>query len=85
MEVHLISGNELHFYVVRIRIALWSRLGFLPVFSDKMHLIFCLLQNFRPENQPFAGFGPVERCTALSSVQHFKWGHLETGLEVVVV
>ena len=85
MEVHQISGKEIHIPSARIRVTLLSRLGCFQIFSDQLHLLFCFMQNFQPENQPFTGFGPVERGAALSSVQYFERGHLETGLVAVVV
>ena len=33
----------------------------------------------------FTGFGPVERGTALPTIQNFKWGLARTCLETVVV
>jgi hypothetical protein len=53
--------------------------------ADELDLLFSLLDDIGPEYLAFSSLGPVERGTALASVESFKRGHLQTGLVTVIV
>jgi hypothetical protein len=53
--------------------------------ADELDLLFGLLDNIGPKYLAFSSLGPVERGTALASVESFKRGHLQTSLVAIVV
>src|SRR4051812_42144223 len=84
-EVHKISNCKGHLSTLGVGITLLTRLSGLETFTNELDLLFGLLQNIGSENFPFFGLRPVEGRATLSSIQGFKWGHLQTRLVTVVV
>jgi hypothetical protein len=68
-----------------VSITLLSGLGRFQMVADELDLLFGLLDNIGPKYLAFPSLGPVERGTALASVESFKRGHLQTSLIAIVV
>jgi hypothetical protein len=70
---------------LRVSIALLSGLGCLQTIPNELDLLFGLLNDIRPKYLAFSSLGPVDRGTALASVEGFKRGHLQASLVAIVV
>jgi hypothetical protein len=81
-KVSHVEGNRSS---LGIGITLLSRLGCLQTIPDELDLLLGLLNNVRAKDLAFSRSGPVERGTALTSVESFKGGHLQTSLVIVIV
>jgi hypothetical protein len=68
-----------------VGVTLLSRLGCFQAIADELDLLFGLLDNVGPKYLAFSSLGPVERGTALASIESFKRGHLQTSLIAIVV
>jgi hypothetical protein len=68
-----------------VSITLLSGLGYFQTVADELDFLFGLLDNIGPKYLAFSSLGPVEKGTALASVESFKRGHLQTSLIAIVV
>jgi hypothetical protein len=68
-----------------IRIALLTSLSDPQILSYLLYQLFCILNNIRTEHLPLANLIPVQRSSALLSVQGLEGGLLQTGLIAIVV
>src|SRR5664279_2212799 len=85
LEISKVTLLEFYFTTLRVRIAFLSRLGCLESFSDHMHLLFGFSENIWSEYFAFSGLGPIQWGSTFSTIQSFKWGHLQAGLIAIVV
>jgi hypothetical protein len=81
-KISHIEGDRSSFWVSA---TLLSGLGYFQTVADEMDLLFGLLDNIGPKYLAFSSLGPVERGTALASIESFKRGHLQTSLVTIVV
>jgi hypothetical protein len=68
-EVSHVEGNRSS---LGIGITLLSRLGCLQTIPNELDLLLSLLNDVRAKDLAFSRFRPVERGTALASVESFK-------------
>jgi hypothetical protein len=68
-----------------IRIALLTSLSDPQVLSYLLYQLFCILNNIRTEHLPLANLIPIQRSSALPTVQGLERRFLQTGLIAVVV
>jgi hypothetical protein len=68
-----------------VTLTLLSGLGCFQTIEDEVDLLFGLLDNIGPKYLAFFSLRPVERGTALASVESLKRVHLQTSLIAIVV
>jgi hypothetical protein len=68
-----------------VSVTLLSGLGCFQMVADELDLLFGLPDNIGPKYLTFSSLRPVERGTALASVESFKRGHLQTSLIAIIV
>jgi hypothetical protein len=68
-----------------IRIALLTSLCNPDILSYLLYQLFCILNNIRTEHLPLANLIPIQRSSALPTVQGLERRFLQTGLIAVVV
>jgi hypothetical protein len=66
-------------------VTLLSGLGCFQTVADKLDLLFGLPDNIGPKYLTLSSLRPVERGTALASVEGFKRGHLQASLIAIIV
>ena len=71
--------------VFPVIVALLAGLGRLEIIPDNANLLFSLLNNVWTNERPFPSFWPIQRGSALTSIEHFKGCHLQAGLIAVVI
>jgi hypothetical protein len=81
----MISNVELQRSMPLISIALLACLCDLPVILDVMDRRFGLINEIGTKDSLFSRLNLVEQCATSTSVQNFKWCHLETLLVEIVV
>jgi hypothetical protein len=84
-KINKISHVEGNRPSLRVSIALLSGLGCLQTIPNELDLLFGLLNDIGPKDLALSYFGPVERGTALASVEGFKRGHLQASLVAIFV
>jgi hypothetical protein len=84
-KVNKISHVEGNRPSLRVGIALLSGLGCLQTIPNELDLFFGLLNDIGPKYLALSSLGPVERGTALASVEGFKRGHLQASLVAIIV
>jgi hypothetical protein len=68
-----------------VSITLLSGLGCFQTVADELDLLLGFLNNIWSKYLTFSSLRPVERGTALASVESFKRGHLQTSLIAIIV
>jgi hypothetical protein len=81
-KISHVEGNQTS---LRVSITFLPGLGCLQTIPNELDLLFGLLNDIRTKDLAFSHFGPVERGTALVSVEGFKRGHLQTSLVAIIV
>jgi hypothetical protein len=81
-KISHVEGNQPS---LRVSIALLPGLGCLQTIPNELDLLFGLLNDIGSKYLAFSSLGPVERGTALVSVEGFKRGHLQASLVAIVV
>jgi hypothetical protein len=84
-KVDKISRAEGNGSSLGVGITFLPGLGCLQTIPNKLDLLLGLLNDIRAKDLAFSHFGPVERGTALASVESFKRGHLQTSLVTIIV
>jgi hypothetical protein len=81
-KISHIEGNRSS---LRVGITFLPGLGCLQTIPNELDLLLGLLNDIRAKDLAFSHFRPVERGTALASVESFKRGHLQTSLVTIIV
>jgi hypothetical protein len=68
-----------------IRIALLTSLCNPQILSYLLYQLFCILDNIRTEYLPLANLIPIQRSSALPTVQGLERRLLQTGLITIVI
>jgi hypothetical protein len=84
-KINKISHVEDNKPSLRVSIALLSGLGCLQTILNELDLLFSLFNDIGSNYLAFSSLGPVERGTALASVEGFKRGHLQASLVAIIV
>jgi hypothetical protein len=79
---HVEEGNRSS---LGVGITFLPRLGCLQAIPNELDLLLGFLNDVRAKDLAFSSFGPVERGTALASIESFKGCHLQTSLVTIVV
>jgi hypothetical protein len=84
-KVDKISHVEGNRSSLRVSITFLPRLGCLQTILIELDLLLGLLNDIWAKDLAFSRFGPVERGTALASIEGFRRGHLQTSLVAIIV
>jgi hypothetical protein len=84
-KVDKISHVEGNRPSLRVSIALLPGLGCFQTIPNELDLLFGLLNDIGPKDLALSCFGPIERGTALASVEGFKRGHLQASLVAIII
>jgi hypothetical protein len=68
-----------------VSVTLLSGLGCFQTVVDELNLLLGLLDNIGSKYLTFSSLRPIERGTALASIESFKRGHLQTSLIAIIV
>jgi hypothetical protein len=85
LEIGHISDVEGQFSPLGISVALLTRLCSFQTVTNELKLFLGFSKYIRSKHLAFSGLGPVERGSALSSIESFKRCHLKTGLIAVII
>src|SRR4051812_30557716 len=66
--------------MMTIIVAFLTRLGGFQLITNNANLIFCLFDHIQSKELSLAGFWPIEGCSTSSSIEEFKWSHVQTRL-----
>jgi hypothetical protein len=84
-KIGKISDIESHFSTLGVGVALLMRLCSFQTVTDELNLFFSFSKYVGSKHLAFSGLRPVERGSALSSIESFKRCHLKTGLIAVII
>jgi hypothetical protein len=84
-EVCIITNFQNHFSSSRISITLLTWLCSFEILPNDLNLSFCFPYAVRSKELTLSSLVPKQWCSALSSIQSFKWFHLDAGLIAVVI
>jgi hypothetical protein len=76
-KIGKISNIKNQLTTLRICIALLMRLSGLQTVTNELYLLFGFTNDVGSEYLAFSSFRPIERGTALASVESFERGHLQ--------
>jgi hypothetical protein len=85
MKIHVVSNNKGQRMTSLVGIVLLVGLDSLQIRLNAMNDFLGLHDKIGAKGHPLARFDPIQRCTALVTVESFKKCHLETFLIVVIV
>src|SRR5215203_2116796 len=84
-KVSLLIQIVAFFPMIMIIVAFLTRLGGFQLIKNNANLIFCFFDHIRSKELSFTGFRPIEGCSTSSSIEEFKWSHVQTRLEAIVI
>jgi hypothetical protein len=84
-EIGKVSDVESHFSTFGVGVTLLTRLCSFQRVTDELNLFFCFSEYVTSKHLTFSCLGPVERGSALSSIEGFERCHLKAGLIAIVV
>src|SRR3954470_599537 len=71
--------------MMTIIVAFLTRLGGFQLITNNANLIFCFFDHIQSKELSFTGFCPIEGCLTSSSIEDFKWSHVQTRLEAIII
>src|SRR4051812_26507017 len=71
--------------MMTIIVAFMTRLGGFQLITNNANLNFCFFDHIRSKELSFTGFLPIEGRSTSLSIEEFKWSHVQTRLEAIVI
>src|SRR3954468_9802699 len=84
-KVSLLIQIVAFFPMMTIIVAFLTRLGGFQLITNNANLIFCFFDHIQSKELSFTGFRPIEGCSTSSSLEEFKWIHVQTILKAIVI
>jgi hypothetical protein len=85
IKIYMVSNCESQGMMSLVGIVLLAGLGILQIRLNMMNNFLGFHDKIGAKGHPLAGFNPVQRCTASTTVECFERCHVETLLVAVVV
>src|SRR4051812_44486735 len=84
-KVSLLAHIVAFLPMMTIIVALLTRLSGFQLITNNANLILCLFDHVRSKELSFTGFGQIKGCSTSSSIEEFKWSHVQTRLKAIVI
>jgi hypothetical protein len=85
LQVHMITHCKGQISTTNIRVALLTSLCDPQVLSHLLYQLFCFLNNIGTKYLPLANLIPIQRSSALPTVQGLEGRLLQTGLITIII